>query len=139
MLLLATVRRDAWGGFGAWTHAGFGVLMVATATFSTRSWVPDAAYDPVEDALHSVTATAMGFAFAVGVLSVLVSAATGRDRSPWPHWPHRPYWLLDAAALAAAVVLPLGMVAFAGAAGVLQRVMFTVAYVWYATEAVRVR
>ena len=44
--------------------------MVATAVFSTRPWVATAAFDPLEDTLHSVAATLVGFCFALGVLAV---------------------------------------------------------------------
>lgn len=128
VLLLATACRAAWGVAGTWLHVGFGVFMVAASVFSTRSWQPGVAYDPVEDALHSVAATAMGFAFAVGVVAVLLAAAPAQR---WRRWP------FDLFAVAASVLLPLGMVALAGASGALQRVMFAVAYAWYASEAIR--
>jgi hypothetical protein len=128
VLALAAARNPVWGPAGAWLHRGFGVFMVAAAVFSSRSWVAGAAYDPVEDVLHSVAATAMGFAFAVGIAAVLVHATREQRRRRWP---------LDALAVAAAVLLPLGMVGLPEAAGAFQRTMFAVAYTWYATEAVR--
>jgi hypothetical protein len=123
VLLLVTVRQTGWGPAATALHAGFGLLMLATAGFSTRSWQPGAVYDRTEDSLHSVAATAMGFAFAVGV----VAAALRLRRRRW----------LDVAAVLASVLLPLAMTAQPAAAGVLQRAMFAVAYTWYATEAVR--
>ncbi|MEZ4595157.1 MAG: DUF998 domain-containing protein [Chloroflexota bacterium] len=45
----------------------FGVFMTAVAAFSTRPWLPDLPFDPVENWLHSFAASGMGFAFALGV------------------------------------------------------------------------
>jgi hypothetical protein len=42
--------------------------MAGAAAFSMRAWMPSAAFDPIEDGLHSFAATAMGFSFALGVL-----------------------------------------------------------------------
>jgi hypothetical protein len=63
-------------------HAAFGIFMVATAAFSVRPWLEGVAFDFVEDGLHSFTATAMGFAFAFGVL-VLFLQRLSQDRSGW--------------------------------------------------------
>ena len=43
----------------------------------------------------------------------------------------------DVLAIAAAVILPAGMATWPSIGGVLQRLMFFIAYVWYAVEAVR--
>lgn len=126
VLLLATACRRAWGPAGTWAHGAFGVLMIAAGTFSTRSWESGTSYGVVQDALHSVAATAMGFAFALGVLAVLVSARPAHRRWRWP---------LDLTALAASVLVPLAMLAWPSAAGAWQRVMFGVAYAWYLAEA----
>lgn len=129
-LLLVTVRRRVWGPAGTVLHTGFGVCMLAAAAFSARSWVPGAPYDRTEDTLHSVAATAMGFAFALGVVAVLITAGGAARRRRWP---------LDATAVLASVLLPLGMLLLPEVAGALQRLMFVVAYAWYLTEAARSR
>jgi hypothetical protein len=103
-------------------HVGFGVCMTAVAAFSARPWYPEAIFDRTEDLLHSGFATAMGFAFAFGVLTV---AAGSRRR-----W--RP---LDVVAVVAAVALPLAMTAWGSGAGMFQRAMFVIAYLWYGHEA----
>jgi hypothetical protein len=46
--------------------------MFVTVAFSVRPWIEAHPFDPVEDGLHSFTATAMGFAFAFGVLACLL-------------------------------------------------------------------
>lgn len=121
---LAAGARRRWGPGQAALHAAFGVLMLAAAAFSARAWWPGAPFDATEDLLHSIAATAMGFAFALGVaagaLRRVRAGAAVRAR--------------DLVAVAASVAIPLGMAALPAAAGVLQRGMFVVAYAWYAAE-----
>jgi hypothetical protein len=128
VLLLAAITRRVWGHVGATLHAVFGLSMLATAAFSTRSWVPDAPYDPTVDTLHSIAASAIGFAFALGIVAVAVRAR----RAGLRRW-----WLLDLTALLASVLLPLGMLLRPDAAGLLQRSMFAIAYAWYVAESLR--
>ncbi len=129
VLWLAAALRKSWARGARWLHMAFGVLMTATAVFSHRSWVAGAQFDPVEDVLHSFTATAMGVAFSFGVLARLLQR--GRQGEPGR--------ALDAVALVAATVIPLVMACFAGLDGVIQRLMFLVAYLWYAREALLLR
>lgn len=85
--------------------------------------------DETEDLLHSVAATGMGLAFAAGVLVV---GLRRRGAGPWPR-------VLDAVAVVASVALPAAMSLFPAVDGVLQRLMFAVAYAWYAVQAVQNR
>jgi hypothetical protein len=126
VLLLAAANRRHWGAAGSMLHGLFGILMVATATFSSRSWVEGAPFDATEDLLHSVTATGMGFAFAGGAVAVWIG-----DRHLCGF--RRGVTLL---AVTASVVLPLGMVRWPDIAGVLQRAMFAIAYLWFGTESI---
>jgi hypothetical protein len=126
---LAVALKRMWARVALWLHVAFGVFMIATAAFSHRSWVPGAHFDPVEDALHSFTATAMGFAFSLGVLARLMQR--GRQGGSGR--------VFDAVALVAATVIPLLMASFGGLDGVIQRLMFLVAYVWYARETLLLR
>lgn len=128
VILLATLCRDGWGRWAAGLHAGFGVLMTATAAFSHRPFAAGVAFDPTEDLLHSVGATGMGFAFAGGVLAT--AAVRVRAHARWR--------TLDAVAVAASVAIPLGMSAWPGIDGLIQRLMFAVSFAWYGVEAVRV-
>ncbi len=114
---------DSWSGPVRLMHGAFGLFMIGAAVFSSRPWLPDLPYDPVEDALHSFTATAMGFAFAIGVAIRLWYR--GQD-----HWGR----ILDVAAIAASVAIPLAMSALPEWDGLLQRGMFTIAYIWYGFE-----
>jgi hypothetical protein len=115
--------RDRWPLPVRSMHVAFGVLMTATAAFSTRPWLPGSAYDPVEDALHSFTATAMGFAFAIG--AVLRLLHRGHDRCGR---------VMDLVAIVAAIAIPLAMSAFPEWDGLLQRGMFAIAYIWCGFE-----
>ncbi|MFU8771132.1 MAG: DUF998 domain-containing protein [Anaerolineales bacterium] len=126
VIWLAVIRKVVWPRAAVWMHTAFGVFMVATAAFSVRPWIEGLPYDPIEDALHSFTATAMGFAFAFGVLARLLR----RQRAD------RLGQLLDVVALAASVGIPLIMVYQADIGGLVQRLMFLIAYLWYARETV---
>lgn len=126
VLLCTTASATAWRRSAVVLHASFGVLMVAGAVFSSRSWRAGAPFDRTEDALHSFAATAMGFAFAFGVVAVLLES----DGS------HRWSRGIGVVAVVASVVLPIGMAVWSEKRGLLQRTMFAIAYGWYATEAV---
>lgn len=101
----------------------FGVFMTAVAAFSARPWLPNLPFDPVEDWLHSFAASGMGFAFALGV---------------GVRWWQRPWQakarLVDFGVVATAVFIPLAMSLLPDWAGLLQRLMFTIAYLWYGLE-----
>lgn len=103
----------------------FGVFMTAVAAFSTRPWLPDLPFDPVEDWLHSFAASGMGFAFALGV---------------GVRWWGRPWQAkmrgVDLVVVGTAVFIPLAMSLLPNWDGLLQRLMFTIAYLWYGLELV---
>jgi hypothetical protein len=124
VILIVLVARDRWGGVGAVLHASFGVLMLAAGAFAARPWDRELAYSPFEDLVHSVAATAMGFAFAFGVAAVAVVGWRRRGRRR----------LLDVGGVVASVAIPLAMVGVQEWAGALQRLMFLVAYAWYGME-----
>ena len=94
--------------------------MIATAAFSHRPWV-----DEMEDLLHSRTATGMGFAFSFGVASgLIVRHAVAIEM------------LFDLVALGAAIAIPLLALKLPEFDGFLQRVLFAIAYLWFAREIV---
>ncbi len=125
VLALATISRHRWGLAGTACHSAFGVLMIAAAVFSTRSWIPEASFNRTEDTLHSIAASAMGLAFAGGVVAAIVARrSTGIG-------------LLGPIAVVASIVLPLGMTTWEDASGAFQRLMFGIGYAWYCQEALR--
>ena len=69
----------------------------------------------------------MAVAFTVGVLAMAIRQA--REGLP-----ARP---LDVLAIAASVLISIGMAIWSDRAGALQRTMFLVLYAWYASEAIR--
>jgi hypothetical protein len=122
---LASFKVPVWARTAVWFHLAFGVCMVGTAAFSHAPWLEGIPFDPVEDFLHSLTATVMGFAFAFGVV-VRFLQREKRDRVGR---------LLDVTAVAAATILPILMATQPEIIGLLQRTMFSIAYIWYGREA----
>jgi hypothetical protein len=121
VVAVTALRARAWGRLGSSAHLVFAGCLVVVALAAARSWEPSAADDLTEDLVHSVAATVMGFAFAIGV------GAVG--------WRRARIVPGDLVAVTASVVLPLGMLALPTAAGLFQRVMFLCAYGWYLAEA----
>ncbi|MFP9193123.1 DUF998 domain-containing protein [Natrialbaceae archaeon A-CW1-1] len=128
VIWLAALKPRTWGRWATVLHTSFGIFMLAAAVFSARPWDVALPYDPIENILHSVAATAMGFSFAFGVVAIVLRRANN----------DLPFCWLDAAAIAASVVLPVGMLLATDIAGALQRGIFLVAYAWYARETVLV-
>ncbi len=126
VLWLAMASRSRWVRGAYWFHMAFAVFMIATAAFSHRPWLPGVPFDPLEDHLHSFTATAMGFAFSFGVVARLLQRDAGEKGRR----------LFDIVAVAAAIALPSLSGVWPSAAGLLQRSMFLIAYLWYGVEAV---
>lgn len=125
VLWLALTSAGTWARAATWMHLAFGVLMISTASFSHRPFIASMPCDPFEDLLHSITATVMGFAFSFGVMTRFFQ----RERR------FSLAGIYDLIALGAAIVIPLLMAAGIGPAGLIQRVMFLVAYGWYGAEA----
>ena len=127
VIWVASFARTTWGRWGAWLLGAFGFFMVAAAVFSNRPWLPGVPSDSFEDFLHSAASTAMGFAFAGGLVAVGIGRRlpSGLDRA------------FDLLALAASVLLPIGMSVSTQYAGFLQRSMFLIAMAWFSREALR--
>lgn len=126
VLLEAQLAGPAWGLWGRIAHRVYGVSMIAVAAFAHMPW-EDVPYDAFEDTLHSVAATAVGFAFTGGVIAV------GIRRGRHAGWIRA----LDTVAVLASVALPLIMFSVPGVGGLVQRVLFGIGYAWYGLEAVR--
>lgn len=124
VFLLSLAMRGRWPRLTYWSNLIFAISMFGAAAFSHAPWVRGQVVDPFEDFLHSVFASGMGFAFCVGVVARFAQrgprACLGRT--------------LDALALVVATVLPLLLASASNFGGLLQRVIFGVAYVWFARE-----
>ncbi len=123
---LSSLASSAWRPLIRGLHTVFGLCLLATASFSTRAWLPDLPFDPVEDALHSVAASVMGVAFALGLAIQMITPGRSRARRAF-----------DAIGVLASIIIPLAMASGTDWTGALQRVMFAIAFAWYASEAVR--
>lgn len=126
VLALAGRAGRRWGPAGRILHRIVGVCLIATATFAHMPW-ENVPYDEFEDLLHSIASFGVGFAFTAGVVAVSL-------RRAGIAWRAR---LFDWVAIIAAIIIPMTMFNATGIAGVVQRIMFGVAFVWYGAEAVR--
>ena len=127
VVVLSLANTERWRWPGAALCLAFGLLMLTVAAYSTEPWFDGPPFNEQESMLHSVAASAMGLAYGLGVLTVLLG-----DRRM-----HTPQRLVGAIAVVSSVAVPLAMVALPAYAGVLQRVMFAVAIVWFMGEAWR--
>lgn len=125
VIWLALHLRGIWARSACWMFLAFGAFMLATAAFSHKPWLAGVAFDRFEDFLHSVSATGMGFAFALGVTARCLQ----RGDEAWSSK------VGDCIAVVAAVALPLLGQLWPSVMGMLQRAMFAVAYLWFASEA----
>jgi Protein of unknown function (DUF998) len=124
---LALTAGTRWGRWPAVLHYAFGACMIAAAAFSTSPWYR-APYDPTEAGIHGFLASTMGVVFAAGVIAAAVHA----HRHALPRG-----LALDITAVTAVVVTAVAMTAIPSVGGAFQRIMFAVAYAWYAAEAIR--
>jgi len=125
VLVLSILSRATWSRVTYWMNLVFAGAMLATAAFSHKPWLPGVPFDEFEDLLHSVTASGMGFAFCFGVVARFFQ----RERN------HAVARTFDVVALMVASAMSPVSVLFPSDGGMIQRVMFAVAYVWYASEA----
>ncbi len=125
VLILSLLKREVWARSTYWMHLAFAVAMLSTAAFSHKPWISGVPVDEFEDFLHSVTASGMGFAFCFG----LVARFLQRERNELAAR------TLDAIAVVVATTMSPLAALFQNNGGLIQRVMFAVAYVWYASEA----
>ena len=96
----------------------FGVSMVLVAVFSHKPLDPTLFYDVTDDLLHSVFATLMGFAYGIGVAWRMVRMRQKLDI------------VFSAIAAMSSIILPLAMWQLPEIAGLLQRLMFFISFVW---------
>lgn len=126
VLVLAGVARGRWGPLASALHRLYGVSIVAAAAFAHRPWL-DVPFDAFEDVLHSAAATGVGFGFTVGV--ALVAFRRGPDATAARSF--------DGVAVLVGLAISVMVVNVVGVAGLAQRFMFGVGYLWYGLEALR--
>ncbi len=126
VLWLSSVSSPRWGRPATAMHRTYGVLFFAVAAFSSKPWMAGVPFDAFEDFLHSAAASLM-VAFTLGVFF----AARRRVQLGGLITP------LDVAAFALTLLIPLAMQLVPAYLGVFQRLMFLIAYSWYALEGLR--
>jgi len=117
-ILVDAVRRLRDAPLGAISFIVFGMSMMFNGVFSHRPIDPDIPYDLLEDQLHSMFSGGVGVAFAVGTLCFAFAEEDRRAK------------VACVLASAAAVLIPLCMVIYSEVAGLLQRIMFAISFVW---------
>ncbi len=124
---LVVVRMGAWPWPASAAHAAFALFIVLAGVASSRPWDDAIPFLEREDWVHSLAASTIGFAFAIGVLVIWLGRLRRQESSR----------ILDLAALIASVAIPLAMFNVEDIAGILQRAMFAVAYLWYGRELIQ--
>lgn len=118
----AAVLRRRVAPFTCYPLIVFGLAMMAAALWSNAPIDPETPFSQREDALHSIAASTMGFAFAAATAGRLWRCGWSmRDGLSW-------------LGLGSSVGLPLLMAALPQVDGALQRIMFTISFVWIARE-----
>jgi len=125
VLLLAMAMRAIWPRVTYWCALIFAGSMAGVASFSHAPWQAATEVDVIEDFLHSLFASGMGFAFVIGVVARLVQRGSSGQ----------PFRALDAVALLAATATPVVLASEASFGGLVQRAMFLVSYIWFGREA----
>lgn len=124
VLLLVAIKKD-WNPSARFIHTIFGFSMIGNAVFSSRPWLAELPYDVLEDTLHSWMSGLVGTAFTVGVLGVFLQ----RRKTDWFSRS------VDSIAILTSIIITLIMFGDGeGFAGLVQRIMFSVSYLWYAKE-----
>lgn len=114
-------------GLRRWSRValvGYGAGIALTAAAAHRPW-RDVPHDAIQDTVHSLAASAGGFAFVVAVVLAAVADARAGRRPAARH----------VVAAVAATLLPLAMTVLPTVAGLPQRLLFLVGYGWLAAEA----
>lgn len=127
ILRLASSDVVDWMPLARNVHRLTGVLVLSAVAFTDRSWEVTAPYDRVENIVHSAVATLIAISFTLGVLLVMYQKrfVTGR----WP--------VIDGAIVAIQIAMPPMMLVWVEGTGLIERVMFGAAYVWYGWEVAR--
>jgi len=127
VLWQSQLLKSQWSRASYICFIAFGISMISTAAFAIKPWDLNLPFDKFEDNLHTVGSNLVGFSFSLGVLTVLFQRKKNEILSI----------IYDLIALLSAVIIPLMMFNIDGIAGVAQRSMFTIAFIWYIKETVK--
>lgn len=125
VLLTAVKRAKVWGKVATTAFTAFGLMWLATAVFSTRSWIATEPFNELENLLHSIFASTMSIIIAGALVVAFRNTQAVASR----------VWALGLAAVA--TFFPLASVLAPDFAGVFQRLMFFFTYLWFARETLR--
>jgi hypothetical protein len=121
VIILSIRPPTLWSRWARLAHIGFAISIMATAVFSHAPW-DGSPHNSFEDFLHSAASFGVGMTFMIGVALVLLNRRDAPSR------------VFDLVALAAALAIPL-LMPRVEAAGLAQRAMFLIAFLWYGKEA----
>lgn len=122
VLVAVRLRARTWGLAATLLHGAFGVSLFAVAAFSAKPWEDGATYVESEDVLHSLFAGIIGFGFVAGVATLILLRRQRSPKAAAPDW----------VAFLVTLTIPLAM--DSDIWGLLQRLMFLTAALWYGRE-----
>lgn len=127
VLLMSSIASTRWGYWGRVSMRLYAFGLISGAIFAKASWKDAVPSDRVEAFLHTLSVFWGGVGFALGVLIV---SFRRQNPSRWRRG-------FDLAIVLATPVVPLSMLVFVGQAGILQRGLALVGYIWLLIEALR--
>lgn len=124
VFVLSLVNKS-WSVLARITHGVFGICMIGNAVFSSRPWQVGMPYSELEDLLHSWMSGLVGTAFTIGVILVFFLRKPSDILAK----------LFDVMAVLVSIGVTVLMFGSAeNIAGLVQRIIFAVSYLWYAKE-----
>jgi hypothetical protein len=129
VILLSTSKDMSWRSPARVLLGIYGFLMLCVAAFSTSWFDTTIPSNATESMLHSVAASVTGFFYGIGIFWV---ALTERPMST--RWR-----IFSLVVVASSIALPIGAGVFSDLGGLLQRLMFLLAFIWFIGEARRAR
>jgi hypothetical protein len=127
VLRLSSCARLEWSQLTRNLHRVAGLAMLGAVAFTDRSWDPNTPFDPLENAVHSAIATTIYITFAFGVLANISRRFVTR----------RGIARFDIVTIGLMLFLPPIMLLAPEITGLVERVMFGVAYLWYGLAVAR--
>lgn len=101
----------------------YGLAILLSGFFSTEPFIQGVSYSVQESSLHSLFATAAGFAFTIGIFYRLVTASTLGEK-----WLHAVFFLLVMGTSLLFGLSENGLLPIAK--GIIQRSLYLVSFIW---------